>query len=133
MRFEYTAVRRVTSGHTSGNGYEIVIYGHVIDMTLEDVGPRNYSIDGTQQKELWRIEERWRVTTDYIAEGTAGDEFEEFLASVMGGESFVFDPESDTAATAVNPKTVKMRTRSFKRSRPSPGRFQYTFEMEVVP
>lgn len=132
MRFEYVAKRNIASGHTLDDNYEIVIFGWVIDPSYDMVGPENESLDGSIERELLRIDTEYRVQTDALASGSAVLEFEEFLHSVAAGETFTFDPDSDTVATPVNPLTVKMKTRRFTRERISPGQFQFTFDMRVI-
>lgn len=133
MRFEYTAKRNLATGHTVDTNYEIVIYGWTIEPRFNAVGPENVSLDGTLERELYRIDTEYRVQTDAIDDGQDLENFEEFLHSVMGGESFTFDPDSDVAASAVNPLTCILKSRRLSRVRVSPLKFQFTFDVRTVP
>lgn len=133
MRFEYTAKRNIATGHTLDDPYEIVIPGWVIEPAFSAVGPENVSLDGSLERELYRIDTEYRVQTDAIDAGTDLEIFEEFLHSVMGGESFTFDPDSEIAATPVNPLTCILKSRRLTRNRVTPLRFQFTFDVRTIP
>jgi hypothetical protein len=96
MRITYTAKRALASGHTAATSYDLDMYTQEPQRTYTPVRKRSVAIDGTEENLLLRIESQWTVVTDQFkrtgSAPTSRDLFVEFLASVMGGESFVFDP-----------------------------------------
>lgn len=134
MRFIYTAIDRgyLVSGHTVDDAYEIVIFGDPIDPSYESVGNQNESIDGTVEREHWNLRTEWRVQTDLIQTGSELDSFMEFITSVIAGEEFTFDPESDEVGVDVAPVTCQMKTRRFSRRRANGSNFTFTFDVRVV-
>lgn len=132
MRFEYTATRNLATGHVLDDSYEIILGGWVIEPTHVSVGPENTSVDGTLERELYRMDLQYRVQTDAIEAGQDLENFEEFLYSVAASETFTFDPDAETA-TPVTPLTCIMVSRRFPRQRISSQKFQFTFDVRVAP
>ena len=133
MRIEYTAKRNLATGHTVDETYEIVCYAENYEPEFESLRNVNVSLDGSRVEIEGRgIVQTVDVTTDHIAAGSASDIFEEFLQSVMYGEEFVLDLASDSAATAVDPLNVKMMSSVYRRERPIPGYYRYSFTARVV-
>jgi hypothetical protein len=72
------------------------MYTQECEPQLSPVRRRVESIDGTEENLLWRVVRTWSVVTDQFqrtgSAPTPRDLVQEFIASVMGGETFVFDP-----------------------------------------
>jgi len=133
VRFEYTALRNLATGHTLSADYEIAIPAWEVDPEFKPETSANTSLNGQVETELYRIDTRWAVLTDLIDSGQDLENFEEFLFSVSGGEDFTFDPDSDVATVAVNPLSCILDTRTIRRRRPSPGKFQFGFTVLQIP
>jgi hypothetical protein len=96
VRITYTAKRKIASGHTAGNSYTLDMLTTEAQRTLVPRRKTNEALDSSEENVLLNIKSLWSVTTDqYKRSGsapTARDLLEEFFASVMAGELFVFDP-----------------------------------------
>lgn len=132
MRLIYSAKRNLATGHSVDTQYEIAIPAWVMEPRFLGIGPENRSIDGSFERELYRIDTEYRVQTDRVESGQDVENFEEFLWSVSGGETFTFDPTSDTATVAGDPTTAMMISRRFNRTLISPGNYQYSFDVRTL-
>lgn len=133
MRFTYTAKRRLAAGHSAETEYDFVIDGATIDQDEEVVAERTTALDGSSETDFQRIDVFWETTTDFIETATRLAEFREFLASVAGGELFVFDPEA-TDGTAVDEYTVRMVSSRYRRRRVGTlAKYTYSLRMRVEP
>jgi hypothetical protein len=133
MRIVYTALRNLAAGHTLEESYEIVVFASVIEPEFEFKQNRQTSLDQSRvEVEVLGSYQMLDVSTDFIPVGTDTAEFEEFLHSVMHGESFVLDPDSDIAATVVGPLTVMMTSTRYRRDRSLPGHYAYGFSVRTI-
>lgn len=96
MRITYLAKRKLATGHTAAVSYDLDMYTTEATRTLTARRKTNEALDGSEENVLLNVKSTWSVTTDqYTRAGSAPtprDLIEEFFASVMGGESFTFDP-----------------------------------------
>lgn len=134
MRFIYEARRKLATGHILSDEYEIAVAGEVIDPQFEVKRKDTFSLDGTAESDLQHINNDWFVTTDLIADGQPAENFLEFIGSTLGGagETFTFDPLSDTVGVDIQPTLVWMVSKRFRRSRRFPQFFQYQLRMREV-
>ncbi|MGI9202675.1 MAG: hypothetical protein ACR2Q3_01625 [Woeseiaceae bacterium] len=94
--FTYTASRSIKSGHSAGTDYVITIGLQQYDgQTPKPDTTVHRSLSGYTVTTLRRIDYEITVQTDFISADGSGtpdtDDFEEFLASVAGGEQFTFN------------------------------------------
>ena len=131
MRLEYTAKRRVIATHTVGTDYEIA--GPHEDALPQDRVTRTDSDawDGSHESDTRHFKVRYAVSTDTIDLDDI-PLWREFLTSVMGGESFIFDPDSDVATVVVNPLDVRMISKSVRPRRLGARTFRYNFVVEEL-
>ena len=99
--FTYTASRNLKTGHTAGTEYTITIGLQQYDGDIpKPVKNEHRSLSGFTVTTLHRIDVELQVLTDYInSDGTGTpdvDDFDEFLASVAGGEVFEFGDGTTT-------------------------------------
>lgn len=133
MRIQYTATRNIASGHSASTSYEIAHLAETLEPEFSSLRSVQKSLDGARMEVDYRgIEQTIDVTSDLIAAGSAANIFEEFLQSVMAGETFVFDGGSDTVGVSVDPKTCQLESNGYKRERPIPGYYRYRFTVRVV-
>lgn len=133
MRIEYTATRNLAPGHNTDTQYEIVVFAEVMDRRVNAMVNRQTSIDRSSvESELMGFDRTYNVTTDHIPIGQSTRNFEEFLESCINGETFTFDPDSDTAATPVNAMTAMLESTSYAPQRNIPGHYQYSFTVRIV-
>lgn len=132
MRIEYTArnSRFLTSAHTAGQDYEIIVGTQSYDPRLKFVGNRSQALDGTRETDHQRTDTIWQVRTGLIAVGTALDEFLEFIASVYDGQIFVVDFDA-TDSTEVDPRSVQMDSSRLRQQRRSTGAKYYFFAFDL--
>lgn len=102
----YTAKRRVISGHTAGVSYSVDFDADVLQPNFPQKVDHVEALDGSRDTLLWNVRETWSVTVTAIAAAQL-NAWLEFLQSVVGGESFTFDPYG-TAAAPVSPLTVEL-------------------------
>ncbi len=129
---EYVAKRRLVPGHLVDEPYTIVIAGGPIDTTFLHDRLENESLDGTREVELLALKDEWNCRTDAIFTGLPLRQFEEFLASVAGGESFTFDPESDVPGQAIAPRRVSLLPSSLRRQRVTHNSFRFDIRMREL-
>lgn len=133
MRIAYIATRNLAAGHDVDTEYEIVVIAQTMDRSVSADVNRQISLDRTRvESELRGFDRLYDVVTDHIAIGAATNEFEEFLESVINGESFTFDPDSDVAATAVNALTAILESEGYRPQRNLPGHYQYAFTVRIL-
>lgn len=133
MRIEYIATRNLATGHDSETEYEIVVLAQTMDREVSASISRQISLDRSRvESEIRGFDRLYDVLTDHIEIGQATDEFEEFLESVINGESFTFDPDSDVAETPVNAQTAILESTSYRPQRTIPGHFQYAFTVRIL-
>lgn len=132
MRIEYIATRNLASGHDVDTQYEISVFAQELDPTVSAEVERNISLDRTGvESELRGIDRLYDVQTDHIPIGQETAEFEEFLQSVINGETFTFDPDSDDA-TVVSPVTAMLESTRYRPRRSIPGHYQYSFQVRIL-
>ena len=133
MRFTYTARRELVGGHSLASEYDYVIHGARIDRSRKIVREDTVALDGTRESDFQRFDVLWDVTTDFLETPEALAQFEEFVASVAGGETFVFDPDAVSTAD-VNPQTVTLESSRLNRRRVGTGDvYTYALQMRVAP
>lgn len=132
MRIEYIATRKLASGHNVDTQYEISVIAEQLDPVVEADVQRQISLDRTGiESELRGFDRLYNVTTDVIPIGQETAEFEEFLESVINGETFTFDPDSDDA-TVVNPVSAMLESTSYRPRRAIPGHYSYSFQVRLL-
>ena len=135
MRLTYNAKRALAFGHTITTAYTLDMWAQEPIRTYTPKRKRHVAIDGTEENLLLRIESEWAVVTDHFTRAgtpSGADLFAEFIASVMGGESFTFDPYRQPGGGAdVLPLAVTLVDGSYTRSPvdPSSGRFTASFSV----
>ena len=106
---KYFASRNLKSGHTSGTEYTITVDLQKLDSSPKPVTVEHRSLSGYSVRTLHRIDVEYDVTTDLInADGTGTpdtDDFDEFMHSVAGGETFTFNAGSDVSVVMVGSPT----------------------------
>ena len=139
MRVTYTAKRAIASGHSAASSYDLDMYTQEPQRTYSPTRKRSVSIDGTEENLLLRIESTWTVVTDQFTRNgsapTTRDLFVEFLASVMGGEAFIFDPYRLPGGGAdVLPMNVTIVSESLSLTPidPSLGTYTATFSVREI-
>jgi hypothetical protein len=136
MRVTYTAKRSLASGHSAATSYDLDMFTQESERTYTPTRKRSVAIDGTEENLLLRVESTWSVVTDHFTRTgsapTTRDLFVEFIASVMGGESFVFDPYRLPGGGAdVLPLNVSIVTGSVQITPIDPGLDVYTASFSV--
>lgn len=109
MRVTYTAKRALASGHSASTSYDLDLLASVPVATLNPINRQAVAIDGTPETLLLRIERTWSFSTDHFTRSgspSTYDLVQEWLASVMGGETFTFDPYRVPGGSAVSPVSV---------------------------
>lgn len=86
----YTARRSLTTGHVASTGYTIRIRAKSIDPDQDIQKKASTALSGRQETVVWRNLKRWQVTTGAVRHGEL-EVLEEFLESVIEGETFEFD------------------------------------------
>ncbi len=129
MRFTYTAIRSVTSGHVLDDVYTLAIYAASLTQRDEPKRVQNVALDGTEENLLHRIDVLWNITTDWVDVGTPFDELLEFLRSVSAGEVFTFDPWAYTSD--VDPLDAKLVPGTLTYSRVATNLDAYTVSFSV--
>lgn len=133
MRIEYVATRKLAPGHSVDTSYELAVYADTLDSDIDAKGSRQVSLDRSRvESELYGIDRLYSVVTDHIPIGQASAEFEEFLESVINGENFIFDPDSDVVASIVNPLSALLESTGYSPRRNLPGHFQYAFTVRIL-
>ena len=130
--FIYTATRKLATGHTLNDSYEILIDGETIDPQHISRRTSLEALDLTEEFEFFGIEDMWFFVTDLITDGQNAENFREFIASTAAGEQFTFDPDQTVAATPVSPVSVYMKSTRHRRSRPHPSHFRYSLQMREI-
>ncbi len=136
MLLNYTAIRNIATGagHASDEDYTIAIGARQLVPGHEFKGTSTEALDGTIETDLQRIEESWSLTTDLIEVGDGWDIFLEFLHSTMGGERFIFDPDSSNPAAEVSPTLVVREPKArIRRPQNQPRHFTVSFTVRKVP
>jgi hypothetical protein len=133
MRIEYIATRNLGPGHTINLTYEIAVLAQTLDRDVSASISRQVSLDRSRvESELRGIERFYDVTTDHIPIGNSSRYFEEFLESVINGESFTFDPDSDAVGSVVSPQSAILESSSYRPVRAIPGYYQYSFTVRLL-
>lgn len=111
--FKYFAKRNLKSGHTAGTEYTITIDLQQLDTQVVPVVATHRSIGGYTVTVFHRNDIEHQVATDLInADGTGTpdtDDFDEFLHSVAGGESFTFNDGSSDISVKMAGKPTRRR------------------------
>lgn len=92
--------------HGVGEEYELETVSHVMDRGLNTEKKQATSISGIKETIRYRKETFWDILTDFITEAEMVY-WDEFVASVDGGESFTLDVYG-SIATPDNPVSVTM-------------------------
>jgi hypothetical protein len=133
MRIAYVATRNLATGHSLEDAYEVVVYAESLERSIKADVSRQISVDRSSiESELRGFDRLYEVTTDHIAIGQNTENFEEFLESCINGETFTFDPDSDTALTEVNAMTAMLESTSYNPARSIPGYYQYSFTVRIL-
>ena len=101
---EYTAKRRIISGHTAETTYQMDFSSTTLNQSLNIAGSRSVALDGTTEGVLDYVADVWGVTTA-VVEAADLPQWYEFLASVAAAESFTFDAYG-TSGSPDNAQTV---------------------------
>ena len=125
----YTATRNISSGHSASTEYQLECEMVQLDPSIQAQKQRNQSQGGNAEVILHRIDTGYSFKSSYI-EDTDKAVWDEFLHSVAGGESFVFDAFG-TIASADNEETVVM-IGSPTWNRASHDAWQVAFKMDVL-
>lgn len=121
--FEYTASRKIKSGHSAGTDYTITIGLQQLDDGMPSaVKTVHKSLGGRQVTTLHRVERYLDIVTDYIpvTGGTPdAEDFEEFFFSVAAGETFTFNGEGadDVSVMVGKPQRIRQGLHYFYRFR----------------
>lgn len=74
MEFEYTAIRRVQSGHTADVLYTVDISLQQLNRSSMRVGPAPLkALDGSQVTVNHRLDTTWSIKTDVVSTATTPD------------------------------------------------------------
>lgn len=104
MRITYTARRRIASGHTAGNSYDLDLYAARLVPNFNTQRAVNRGNEGDQEVSFFYSDEEWAIQTDHMDASTR-DIFMEFFASHLAGEYFTFDPDRNPGDVAdVDPR-----------------------------
>ena len=136
MRIAYTAKRNLASGHSALTTYNLDAYTTEPVATLAEQRTRQVAIDGTEENQLLRIERTWTIITDQYSRlgsaPTGRDLMLEFIASVMAGEAFTFDPYRLPGGGAdIAPRSVTLVSGTFAETPIDPGSATYTATFQV--
>lgn len=103
----YTAVDRgsLVSGHSDGTSYSLDFRAASINRARGRDAEESVSLSGKTETLFNRQDKTWTITTTHVEDADFG-QWEEFLDSVAGGESFTLDPYASGAASPSDPKTV---------------------------
>ena len=133
MIVDYKAVDRghLVSGHRAGQSYKLEIELEQYDAAWPKDLSENRSIGGRAQTLLRRIDEQFSCRTVPIMQETTSDKMLEFLSSVAGGESFVFDAFGDMRGSD-NPFRV-MLVGDYSRTRVNRfEKYRYSFTVRKI-
>ena len=131
-------VCHVRADHVDAEYLAVARLGHELDepFGLTDSQPTravekdvHISLAGLTETLYHRGENGWRCTTQ-LQEGADNLAMREFLASVEGGESFIFDVEG-TSGSPDDPRTYRLI--SWTPQRVDGSKFRYSFELRVQP
>lgn len=90
--FSYTAKRDLVSGHTAGSTYSFDLACSAYNRTFNAERSQSRSLSGISETLLARIDTGYKITSTLLVENSAAHlQLREFLSSVLGGESFMFD------------------------------------------
>lgn len=94
--FTYTAKRKIKTGHVLDDPYIISIDVQSGDIQPAPVQQVNISLSGRQVTTVSRLDEKTSLVTDFFNAGTTPDfdDLQEFIYSVIHGESFTYDDGS---------------------------------------
>lgn len=126
----YTAKRRLMAGHVAATQYSIDFEAEVLSPDYPQSIEHVEALDGSRDTLLWSVAEVWSVVADEVHNDSMPI-WLEFLHSVVGGESFTFDPYG-TVAVPVSPMTVELQD---KFSTPRNGqtyKFNPSFTARVI-
>ena len=125
----YTATRNIMSGHTLSTSYSLDFEASVLNKSFNIINFKNVSISGARETILHRNETIIQVTAIMLSE-TNITQFEEFLASVSAGETFILDMYG-SIATPDNPKNCLLNSPSWANNRTGMLRSDYEINFEV--
>jgi len=118
LNTESTGVNITLDGYEHGEGaqYQLETASQQAIDTVTAIGPRpRKSIDGTPETIIHRVDTSWDILTGIIMPDQVGY-WDEFIHSVLGGESFTLDPYG-TIAVPDKPVIVVLDVRSLKLER----------------
>lgn len=130
MRILYTALRDLADGHTVDENYEIAIQPRELLPTIKEHGQVERALDGTRYAFNERTEKRWSIDTGWLSRDVEWPIFQEFIASVIRGETFIFDPYSFAEGDIVDQRTVYLETRTMRPKVENAGNVSYRFIVE---
>lgn len=104
MVVSYTAKRSIMSGHTAGTVYDLEFAASVINHARDTEKKTNIAKSGATVTLLHRIDKLIEVKSAIVAQAER-PAWEEFIDSVLGGESFSIDPYG-TVAVPDQPRSV---------------------------
>lgn len=113
MRITYTAKRALISGHTATTDYTLDLAPRSVQKQTRNHRERTVALDQVSvETNLAAIATYWSVDAGSMSSADA-DQWEEFFASVAGGESFQFDPYG--LGSADDPRAAIMESEQFDR------------------
>lgn len=120
----YTARRSLMPGHVAGQ-----VYSFSVDVTASERDASaerddHVALDGTTESILTRIDKQFGFATVPVAPA----QMREFLDSCLGGEPFQIEPEDGDS-----PLTVILTNTSYSERRVAVGRYQFSFDVRVLP
>lgn len=132
MRFIYTPLTNLATGHDTQTEYEIVVEAARLDEVNTSKEVRRIALDGTPETGQFHTVRTWKVTTDYIEVGQDTENMEEFLHSMLGGNQFVFDPDSSTPDVDVSETDCILDAKKYTPKRISNTYRTYTFKIRSL-
>lgn len=125
----YTAKRKIMAGHTAGFSYSMDVGMTGADWSYDTNRYDNKSLGGVRQSYLAAIEETYDLTLLPVMERSAEHlQIREFIASVIGGESFTFD-RFGTVADPDDPVEYLMDNKTVKEKRDGVNYIGYTIKI----
>ena len=111
----YTALRKIMTGHQSGDLYEMEIPFARFDSSMRIQKKSHTSLGGQQETVLTRVDNEIGITIGEFSRTQLG-QMREFIHSVAAGETFTVDAYG-TVSTIDDPICVQMTSNSVREQR----------------
>ncbi len=128
--FSYTALRNVMSGHSANSSYSFDIGCSAYNRKRKATRYTSRSLGGVSETYLSLLDQNFSITTIAVLENSnLHKQLVEFLSSVIGGESFMFD-RYGTVAVPVGATQFEMVSDGFDENREGVSDYvSFTFEI----